>query len=77
LLSDGVTEVTCHRPLVHSSPATLVSRLTSDLRRTLRLGPATPEPVMHTFYDDIATALVTVSFAVASVSALVMALALI
>ena len=32
---------------------------------------------MHTFYDDIATALVTVTFAVASVSALVMTLALI
>ena len=30
---------------------------------------------MHTFYDDIATALVTFTFAVASVSAVVMALA--
>jgi hypothetical protein len=30
---------------------------------------------MHTFYDDIATALVTVTFAVASVSAVVMTLA--
>ena len=30
---------------------------------------------MHTFYDDIATALVTFTFAVASVSAAVMTLA--
>jgi hypothetical protein len=30
---------------------------------------------MHTFYDDIATALVTVTFAVASVSAVVLTLA--
>ena len=29
---------------------------------------------MHTFYDDIATALVTVTFAVASISAVVMTL---
>jgi hypothetical protein len=29
---------------------------------------------MHTFYDDIATALVTVTFAVASVSAVLTAL---
>jgi hypothetical protein len=29
---------------------------------------------MHTFYDDIATALVTFTFAVASVSAVVMTL---
>ena len=30
---------------------------------------------MHTFYDDIATALVTFTYAVASVSAVVMTLA--
>jgi hypothetical protein len=30
---------------------------------------------MHTFYDDIATALVTVTFAIASVSAVVMTVA--
>ena len=30
---------------------------------------------MHTFYDDIATALVTFTFAVASVSAVVLTLA--
>ena len=36
--------------------------------------PATSEPVMHTFYDDIATALVTITFAVASVSAVLVTL---
>ena len=36
--------------------------------------PDKPEPVMHTFYDDIATALVTITFAVASVSAVLVTL---
>jgi len=36
--------------------------------------PATSEPVMHTFYDDIATALVTFTFAIASVSAVLVTL---
>jgi len=68
-----VTKVTRHRPLAHSSRTALLSRLTSGLRRNPRLRPATPEPVMRTFYDDIATALVTFTFtvAVASVSVVV------
>jgi hypothetical protein len=63
-------------PLAHSSRTALVSRLTSDLRRAFASVGHTGA-CLHTFYDDIATALVTVTFAVASVSALVTALALI
>src|SRR3954462_4018557 len=54
--TDGVTQVTCHRRLAHSSRAAAFSRLTPVSSEAFRFRPAPPEPVMHTFYDDIATA---------------------
>ena len=70
-----MTEVTRPGRLAHSSRTAVFSRLASGFKRIVRCKPKPSEPLMHTFYDDIATALVSVTYAVASVSAIVITLA--
>jgi hypothetical protein len=64
-----VTNVTGPPRLAHSAREVFFSRLAAGLKRNVRISRNTPkEPAMKTFRDDAATALVTVTLAIATVS---------
>ena len=71
-----MTNVTPLPRLAHSAPEPFFPRLAPGLKRMVRDSRNSPkDPAMKTFYDDVATALVTVTYAVATVSMFVVVLA--